>query len=195
MKFRAPHCRVVCLFLALLALVPQHAAASGERLYQWQDARTGRTQLSGRPPGWYRAASGVGPRVLVFSAGRLIDDTALAVSDDLRRALREEALLTVDTAPAVAGVDEPAPTDLAGGDDVTAAETLTTLLPEEARDAEGSVPAAGDLDARRQALEVIERFDRARLAAARAVVEALLPLEESVPVETAPGGAPPGDTP
>lgn len=60
-------------------------------MYQWSHAATGTVQLSGSPPAWYRSASSPGPRVLVFDNGRLIDDTAVPVSEEQRRILRADA--------------------------------------------------------------------------------------------------------
>ncbi len=73
--------------LAGTVLLPGGAAA---RLYQWVDPGTGTTQMSGRPPAWYRGSQG-GPRILVFEAGRLIDDTAREVPDAEQSALRAHA--------------------------------------------------------------------------------------------------------
>jgi hypothetical protein len=61
-------------------------------------------------------------------------------------------------------------------------------------------PAEEGADGEREkALEVLERFDAARLRAARAMVEALLPEEPAAPVAgaalPAPAGEPPTGTP
>lgn len=72
------------LATALLA-APAHA-----RMYQWVNAQSGRTQMSGKPPAWYRSDR-PGPRIFVFENGRLIDDTARAVSLEERAALRSRA--------------------------------------------------------------------------------------------------------
>lgn len=75
------------LFLALLvAAMPVHA-----RMYQWIDPDTGTTQLSGKPPAWYRSTDS-GPRVIVFEKGKVVDDTSISVSDALREELRTQAL-------------------------------------------------------------------------------------------------------
>ncbi|MCP5143542.1 MAG: hypothetical protein H6978_01835 [Gammaproteobacteria bacterium] len=74
--------------MLLLTLTP--AACGAARLYQWRDAQTGITQLSGRAPVWYRE-EGTGPRVLVFERGQLVDDTARAVDESQRRQLRAAA--------------------------------------------------------------------------------------------------------
>ena len=66
------------------------AAASTARLYQWHDPSTGTLQLAGRAPPWYRDSK-QGPRVRVYQAGRLLDDTARAVPPDDRAALRAAA--------------------------------------------------------------------------------------------------------
>jgi hypothetical protein len=65
------------------------------RMYQWNDTENGTTQLSGKPPAWYRSESS-GPRVIVFDKGEIIDDTSIRVSEDKRKALRLEALLRVE---------------------------------------------------------------------------------------------------
>ena len=61
-------------------------------MYQWLDPATGITQLSGKPPPWYRSGEG-GPRVFVFEHGRVIDDTGIKVPPSVRRQLRQQALL------------------------------------------------------------------------------------------------------
>lgn len=65
------------------------------RMYQWVDAESGNVRLSGEPPYWYRSLDG-GPRVLVFEDGRLIDDTAIRLSPEQRKAYREAAFMEVD---------------------------------------------------------------------------------------------------
>jgi len=60
------------------------------RMYQWTDADSGNTQLSGNPPSWYRGQTR-GPRIFVFEQGRLIDDTSIAVEEPERQALRANA--------------------------------------------------------------------------------------------------------
>ena len=65
------------------------------RMYQWAEPEVGTTQLSGKPPAWYRSAAG-GPRTFVFDKGRLIDDTAVKVSDDVRQRLRRQAFVLAE---------------------------------------------------------------------------------------------------
>ncbi len=60
-------------------------------MYQWVNPTTGHSQMSGKPPAWYRGEMG-GPRVLVFERNVLVDDTAVAVSEEQRLQLRGEAL-------------------------------------------------------------------------------------------------------
>lgn len=76
----------------LLILLPLIALSVSARMYQWTEPATGITQLSGKPPPWYRSAAG-GPRVFVFENGRVIDDTGIQVSDTERQQLREKALV------------------------------------------------------------------------------------------------------
>lgn len=65
------------------------------RMYQWTEPETSSTQLSGKPPVWYRSESG-GPRVFVFENGHLIDDTAVEVSEDVREQMRQQAFVLVE---------------------------------------------------------------------------------------------------
>ena len=77
------------LFIFLITLTAE------ARMYQWVEPGVETTQLSGKPPAWYRSSAG-GPRVFVFENGRLIDDTAVQVSDDVRQRMREEAFLLAE---------------------------------------------------------------------------------------------------
>jgi hypothetical protein len=70
-------------------------------MYQWVDPDTGTTQLSGKPPVWYRSAQG-GPRVFVFENGKVIDDTGLAVSGGEQERLRQQAFLQAEDDKAAA---------------------------------------------------------------------------------------------
>ena len=65
------------------------------QMYQWADPETGTTQLSGKPPVWYRSAEG-GPRVFVFSRGKIIDDTGIEISDEQRISLRTQAFVSAE---------------------------------------------------------------------------------------------------
>jgi hypothetical protein len=75
------------LFLVLMVVMMPVQA----RMYQWIDPDTGTTQLSGKPPAWYRSAEN-GPRVIVFEKGRVVDDTNISVSGSLQEELRRQAL-------------------------------------------------------------------------------------------------------
>lgn len=83
------------LVKALLAIVLLFSEGVYARMYQWTEADTGSTQLSGKPPMWYRSASS-GPRVFVFDNGRLIDDTGIEVDDEVRQQLRQRAFVLVE---------------------------------------------------------------------------------------------------
>ncbi len=93
--------RLTCLCAALLAVLPAQA-----RMYQWVSPNSGRTQISGKPPAWYRSGL-TGPRVFVFENGRLVDDTARALSEAERAAMRDAAF-TGDAAqaPGVAAIPD-----------------------------------------------------------------------------------------
>lgn len=60
------------------------------RVYQWVSPTTGNSQLSGKPPAWYRSGT-TGPRVLVFENNKLVDDTAIVVDEAQRVKLRNNA--------------------------------------------------------------------------------------------------------
>lgn len=70
--------------------IPLLAAPAEGRMYRWTSPESGRTQLSGQPPAWYRSGP-AGPRVLVFENGWLIDDTAVSVSQAQGETLRKQA--------------------------------------------------------------------------------------------------------
>jgi hypothetical protein len=65
------------------------------QMYQWADPESGTTQLSGKPPAWYRSAEG-GPRVFVFNRGKIVDDTGIEVSDEQRISLRTKAFVEAE---------------------------------------------------------------------------------------------------
>lgn len=65
------------------------------RMYQWVDPDTGTTQLSGKPPAWYRSDR-EGPRVFVFEGGKIIDDTGRQVNDGQREVLRQQAFIKAE---------------------------------------------------------------------------------------------------
>ena len=64
-------------------------------MYQWVDPDTGTTQLSGKPPVWYRGETN-GPRVFVFENGKLVDDTEQTVSTAEQERLRQQAFLKAE---------------------------------------------------------------------------------------------------
>lgn len=84
--------------LIMLIIFMQPVAA---RMYQWTDPVSGRTQLSGNPPAWYRSGDDA-PRVFVFENGQLIDDTGVAVEEAQRLQLRREALIRAEESTAAA---------------------------------------------------------------------------------------------
>ncbi|MGK0298958.1 MAG: hypothetical protein ACI9XC_002583 [Gammaproteobacteria bacterium] len=65
------------------------------RMYQWIDPDTSTTQLSGKPPHWYRSAES-GPRVVVYDNGRVIDDTGIELSPEENDRQRQQALIIVE---------------------------------------------------------------------------------------------------
>lgn len=81
--------------IPLLILLLSVSAPVAARMYQWVDSDTGNVRMSGDPPPWYRNGRN-GPRVLVFENGRLIDDTAVPLSPEQRKAVRETAFHDAD---------------------------------------------------------------------------------------------------
>jgi hypothetical protein len=79
------------LFIVLL-LVSTGAAA---RMYQWQDPHSKSIQFSGVPPAWYRSPAS-GPRVRVYDAGKLVDDTYILLSPEDDRSMREIAFRALE---------------------------------------------------------------------------------------------------
>ena len=80
------------LFILILSLTTISVPA---RMYQWVDPDSNTTQLSGKPPMWYRSKDS-GSRVLVFENGKLIDDTGIVVSGEEGERLRNQALLVAE---------------------------------------------------------------------------------------------------
>ncbi len=87
------HLKIITQFLLALCVVISGSVYA--RMYQWTESDSGTTHLSGKPPVWYRG-SGDGPRVYVFDNGRLIDDTAIEVDDEVRNQLRQQAFVLVE---------------------------------------------------------------------------------------------------
>jgi hypothetical protein len=80
--------RTIMMVAVLFGILTGVATA---RMYQWTDPDSGTVQLSGTAPAWYRGKQ-VGPRVLVFNDGELLDDTAVEVPEAHRADLRRRAL-------------------------------------------------------------------------------------------------------
>ena len=80
-----------CVSIIALACVLLVTGPVAARMYEWVNPDSGRVQLSGSPPSWYRAVVS-GPRVRVFGNGMLVDDTGIALSAEGNAALREFAV-------------------------------------------------------------------------------------------------------
>jgi hypothetical protein len=85
------YCLIGLLFLSQFAFIQSVQA----QMYQWVDPESGTTQLSGKPPAWYRSVEG-GPRVFVFNRGNVVDDTGINVSDEQRITLRTKAFISAE---------------------------------------------------------------------------------------------------
>ena len=84
-----------CLFGLLFFCQSIFIQSVQAQMYQWIDPETGTTQLSGKPPAWYRS-DGRGPRVFVFNRGKVVDDTGIVVSDEERVRLRTKAFVSAE---------------------------------------------------------------------------------------------------
>jgi hypothetical protein len=80
------------LLILLLLLV---STGAGARMYQWQDPHSKSVQFSGVPPAWYRSP-GAGPRVRVYDAGQLVDDTYIRLSPEDDKNMREIAFRALE---------------------------------------------------------------------------------------------------
>ena len=85
------YCFIVILLFIQSVLIQSVQA----QMYQWVDPESGTTQLSGKPPAWYRSAEG-GPRVFVFNRGKVVDDTGIIISDEQRIRLRIKAFVRAE---------------------------------------------------------------------------------------------------
>lgn len=85
------YCLIGLLFFSQSVLMQSVQA----QMYQWTDPESGTTQLSGKPPAWYRSVEG-GPRVFVFNRGKIVDDTGIKISDEQRISLRTRAFINAE---------------------------------------------------------------------------------------------------
>ena len=89
------------VLISILGVTMIAAESVSARMYQWVNGGSGRVQMSGEPPSWYRSGRG-GPRVMVFDRGFLVDDTRIDVSIIRRLALRKDAFDQLDERRALA---------------------------------------------------------------------------------------------
>lgn len=164
--------------LFVFASLMMIAAASPARMYQWVDPDTHTSQLSGKPPTWYRSTEG-GPRVFVVENGKVVDDTKVAVPEATRLQLREDALIQAEKDREVAkeklleaerlkaamGPEKDAETEPVVPEQAPA--TAVTEEPAPAKDAAGgaSGPTAEEMRT------LIEQWEKLRTQGARQVIE------------------------
>jgi hypothetical protein len=162
----------------ILLLLLMHSTCANARMYQWTDPESGSTQLSGSPPMWYRSAEG-GPRVFVFDNTRVVDDTSIAVSNEEREYLRQQAFLRAEKDR------ESAKEKLINAKSLNAAlmqkkkmeeddqEQKEQELPDEELRAEIPVekpPATTETTTMEQMREVIEQWERVKTEKARGLL-------------------------
>ncbi len=161
----------ILLFILLL----QVSTVALARMYQWVDPDTGTTQLSGKPPSWYRSEAG-GPRVFVFENGRLVDDTGIVLSAMENERLRQQALLRAEQDRQAAmekllqAKRQKAALDMQRRQDPQVVAEFPAGRDSEARpDDEGPPPPAGPTVEEMRAL--LEQYDRLRTLEARQLLD------------------------
>ena len=178
--------RTLSLVLSLFLILTADATA---RMYQWTNPANGTVQLAGAPPGWYRGTH-AGPRVFVFENGELIDDTAIAVSEERRLALRDAAFGAAEATP-TSGSQSPA------GDgeselraalarasergidvDAVAGEFAATRSPEPAA---GTEPVIDSRDKAAELKALIDAWDQNQLEQARSLLDLVPPAAPPAP--------------
>jgi len=147
-------------------------------MYQWSNPASGIVQLSGTPPAWYRSP-GNSPRVLVFDNGQLVDDTAVAVAEDLRQSLRADAFGAVDEIVS-APVEVPQSDDTlrnaletAARDGVDVSAVTEAFAVERERDSEASGGSVEETVAELKSL--LDAWDSRRLDEAKALLRDAAP--------------------
>lgn len=163
--------------LLLLLVLTQAAPCAFARMYQWTDPDTGTTQLSGKPPAWYRSGE-TGPRIFVYEGGQLIDDTGIQLSEPESERLRTNALLQVEQDRQAAmekmlqAMQRKAVLDFQGRGREELEEippgTVTAereIIPEQAENVDGTAPTAEQMRA------LLEEYERLRTENARQLLE------------------------
>jgi len=151
------------------------------RMYQWVDPDTSTTQLSGKPPYWYRNGE-LGPRVIVFDSGKVIDDTGIDVSEVENERLRQQALIIVeqDRLSALEKLRQSEIQKAAFGTDVEEEEEevmdliLDPVIEEREID-EGRQAEADDSEIEQQMRELLETYESLKTQNAKDLVESSTP--------------------
>jgi len=169
----------IILFIILI----QFTSITYARMYQWNDPDTGTTQLSGKPPAWYRSVDG-GPRVFVFENGRLVDDTGINLSEQESDRLRQLALLRAeqDRQAAIAKLQQAsqqrAILELQSRD-TTEVETAIQVPVRDAPVIEQRAPEQPAGPSAEELRALIEQYEQLRTQDARQLVETVAPGENA----------------
>lgn len=174
------------LRLSILIVLAFTILSAHARMYQWIDPASKITQLSGKPPVWYRSKKG-GPRIIVFENNRIVDDTNIRVSDVEQERLRRQAFLETETnreaakekllqAKRLEAISE----RMGGGKDQTKATPLTPTVQANNTEPQSSTtsPPAAVTDAavvNRMRL-LIQQWEAKNAASAKAVIEPGTPV-------------------
>jgi len=170
--------------LLLLVLLLQFSTLAYARMYQWVDPDTGTTQLSGKPPPWYRSTA-TGPRVFVFENGRLIDDTGFSVSAEENERLRNIALLKAaqDVQAAMAKLQQASQQKAIMELQGRANEQVEMTMPVPSRQEPVAVQSPQEVNAGPTAEELralIDQYEQLRTQDARQLIETAVPGEGEV---------------
>ena len=152
------------------------------RMYQWVSADSGLTQLSGKPPSWYRSDK-IGPRVFVFENGSLVDDTAVVVERRQQIALRMQTFRLADEEGRAQALERVRRQEMLAADARDASDAgeytdeemaLTQVRTSESsdREAEKEAPTRETMDRLRS---VVNTWDLLRTQEARSLLETVAP--------------------
>jgi hypothetical protein len=161
----------ILLIILPLLLISLFAQA---RMYQWVDPDTNTTQLSGKPPYWYRNGE-PGPRVIIFDNGKVIDDTGIPVSDVENEKFRQQALVIVeqDRLSAIEKLRQAELQKAAFGTEEEDEEPMKIILDpvvEEREIEEGRQVEADDSQIEQQMRELLEQYEALKTQSAKDVV-------------------------
>lgn len=172
--------------MLLLFVLTVSSSSVMARMYQWVDPDSGTTQLSGKPPSWYRSEE-KGPRVIVYDNGRIVDDTGIKLTNAENEKLRQEALISVETDRTAAleklqqARQQKATLDFQGQEN----EPIE-IVPEPAAATEQTDASTDNKDAgptAEELRELIDKYEKMKTEDARQLIETAAPTGTTAPAE------------